>query len=52
MECGQPIDFARRFGRLDPADPEVIWAAYRYVERRMQAMLDRLAAERRFPILG
>ncbi|GAC1336929.1 MAG: 1-acyl-sn-glycerol-3-phosphate acyltransferase [Candidatus Dormibacteria bacterium] len=52
VECGEPIDFAKRFGKLDPGDPEVVWAAYRYVERRMQAMLDRLAAERRFPVLG
>ena len=52
VECGEPIDFVKRFGRLDPSDPDVVWAAYRYVERRMQTMLDRLAAERRFPVLG
>jgi len=52
VECGEPIDFADRFGDLDPRDPEVIWACYEYVERRMQDILDGLAAERRYPVIG
>ncbi|MGI8847454.1 MAG: lysophospholipid acyltransferase family protein [Candidatus Dormibacteria bacterium] len=52
VEVGELIDFHAQFGDLDPRDPEVIWACYHLVERRMQAILDRLAAERRLPILG
>jgi 1-acyl-sn-glycerol-3-phosphate acyltransferase len=52
VQCGEPIDFAARFGDLDPRDPEVIWACYEYVERRMQAILDELAAERQYPVIG
>ena len=52
VQVGEPIDFHARFGRLDPRDPEVLWACYHYVEQRMQGVLDRLAAERRLPVLG
>lgn len=52
VECGEAIDFTERFGDLDPRDPEVIWACYEYVERRMQDILDGLAAERRYPVIG
>jgi 1-acyl-sn-glycerol-3-phosphate acyltransferase len=52
VEVGELIDFQAEFGDLDPRDPEVIWAGYHLVERRMQAILDRLAAERRLPVLG
>ncbi len=52
VQVGEPIDFHDRFGRLDPRDPDVIWACYQLVEMRMQAMLDALAAERRWPVLG
>lgn len=52
VEVGEPIDFNARFGRLDPRDPEVLWACYHYVEQRMQTILDSLAAERRLPVLG
>lgn len=52
IEIGEPIDFRERFGVLDPRDPDVLWACYALVERRMQAMLDVLAAERKYPILG
>lgn len=52
VDVGEPIDFAARFGNLDPRDPEVIWACYDYVERRMQDILDALAAERHLPVLG
>jgi 1-acyl-sn-glycerol-3-phosphate acyltransferase len=52
VQCGEPIDFHERFGDLDVRDPEVIWACYDYVERRMQTILDELAAERRYPVIG
>jgi 1-acyl-sn-glycerol-3-phosphate acyltransferase len=52
VQVGEAIDFQARFGELDPRDPEVIWACYHYVERRMQSILDTLAAERRLPVLG
>jgi len=52
VECGRPIDLRARFGDVDPDDRDEVWRCYRYVERRMQVMLDRLAAERRLPILG
>ena len=52
VQVGEPIDFQARFGALDPRDPEVIWACYHYVERRMQRILDTLAEERRLPVLG
>lgn len=52
VEVGEPIDFHAQFGTLDARDPEVLWACYHYVEQRMQTILDRLAAERRFPVLG
>jgi 1-acyl-sn-glycerol-3-phosphate acyltransferase len=52
VQVGEPIDFHARFGNLDARDPEVLWACYHYVELRMQAILDTLAAERRFPVLG
>ena len=52
IEVGEPIDFHAEFGRLDPRDPEVLWACYHYVEQRMQSILDGLAAERCLPVLG
>ncbi|MGH9062210.1 MAG: glycerol acyltransferase, partial [Acidimicrobiales bacterium] len=52
VQVGEPIDFHERFGRLDPRDPEVIWACYHYIERKMQDILDTLAAARRLPVLG
>jgi 1-acyl-sn-glycerol-3-phosphate acyltransferase len=52
VQVGEAIDFHARFGELDPRDPEVIWACYHYVERRMQNILDTLAEERRLPVLG
>ncbi|HEV7679098.1 MAG TPA: lysophospholipid acyltransferase family protein [Candidatus Dormibacteraeota bacterium] len=52
VDVGEPIDFRAQFGDLDARDPEVLWACYEFVERRMQSMLDDLAAERRLPVLG
>ncbi|MBU6430276.1 MAG: acyltransferase family protein, partial [Cyanobacteria bacterium REEB65] len=52
VECCEPIDFFAEFGELDPRDPEVIRAGYMLVEQRMQQTLDRLAAERKLPVVG
>lgn len=52
VECGRPIDLRERFAGLDPENPATVRNGYRLVERRMQSMLDRLAAERRLPIIG
>jgi hypothetical protein len=45
IEVLEPIDVAAAFG-------QDIDAAYNVVVDRMQAALDRLTAERRFPVLG
>jgi 1-acyl-sn-glycerol-3-phosphate acyltransferase len=52
VDCGRPIDLRARFGDVDPEDRDAVHACYRHVEKRMQAMLDHLAAERRLPLLG
>ena len=52
IEVGRPIDFATEFGRLDPNDPEVVWGCYHLVEQRMQKALDKLAKQRKLPVLG
>ena len=52
VDCGEPIDLRARFGDVDPDDAAAVQRCYRFVEHRMQTMLDRLAAERRLPILG
>ena len=46
-EVLEPIDIAARFGK----DPDVA-VVDEYVRSVMQAALDRLAKQRRFPILG
>ena len=51
-EIGEPIDFHRQYGELDHRDPEVVWACYHLVERRMQDILDGLAKERKLPVIG
>jgi len=52
VDCGAPIDLRAHFGDVDPEDRDEVWRCYRYVERRMQTMLDHLAAERHLPIIG
>jgi 1-acyl-sn-glycerol-3-phosphate acyltransferase len=56
VDCGTPIDLRAHvrshLGDIDPSDPRAVQACYRYVERRMQSMLDRLASERRLPVIG
>jgi 1-acyl-sn-glycerol-3-phosphate acyltransferase len=52
VDCGRPIDLHQKYGDHDPRDPEVLRDAYRFVERRMQTMLNALAKERKLPIVG
>jgi len=52
VDCGRPIDLQAHFGDVDPDDDAGVQRCYRYVEHRMQNMLDSLAAERRWPIIG
>lgn len=52
VELGEPIDFAARHGTAAADDDTIVTACYDELTARMQATLDRLAAERRFPILG
>jgi len=51
IEFGPPIEFPDH-GPESAGDEEVIGTCYREVEERMQSILDRLASERRFPVLG
>ncbi len=51
IEFGPPIEF-HDYGPESAEDEEVIGKCYREVEKQMQSILDRLAAERRFPVLG
>lgn len=51
IEFGSPIELQDcRPGSVE--DDEVVWKCYREVEVQMQSILDRLASERRFPVLG
>ncbi len=51
IEFGSPIEL--QDCRPESAeDDEVVWKCYREVEVQMQSILDRLAAERSFPVLG
>jgi len=52
VELGPPMDWSSRYGP-DAADDEmIVQDCYRELTETMQTTLDRLAAERRFPILG
>jgi 1-acyl-sn-glycerol-3-phosphate acyltransferase len=52
VELGEPIDLAARHGPDAADDEEVVRACYDELVSTMQATLDRLAAERRFPVIG
>jgi 1-acyl-sn-glycerol-3-phosphate acyltransferase len=52
VELGEPIDWSTRFGPEAAEDDAVVRACYEELTGTMQATLDRLAAERRFPVLG
>lgn len=52
VELGEPIDWSAQNGPDSADDDEVVRACYDGLVRTMQSTLDRLAAERRFPVLG
>ena len=51
VEVGVPMSLAS-YGPAAESDPEVVAHLAREVERRLQEMMDRRAADRRWPILG
>ena len=52
VELCEPIDWSSRYGPEAAEDEVVVRDCYKELTNAMQATLDRLAAERRFPILG
>jgi 1-acyl-sn-glycerol-3-phosphate acyltransferase len=52
VELGHPVDWPARYGPESAEDDEVVRRCYDELVSTMQATLDRLAAERRFPVLG
>ncbi len=52
VELGEPIDWPSRYGPEAADDDTIVRACYDEITGTMQTMLDRLAAERRHPILG
>lgn len=52
VELLDPVDWSEQFGPESADDEQVVRACYDELVERMQAAMDRLAAERRYPILG
>jgi len=52
VELCDPIDWPSRYGPDAADDDSVVRACYEELTSTMQCALDRLAAERRFPIIG
>ncbi len=52
VELCEPIDWSSRYGPEAADDDIIVRKCYAQVTNTMQSTLDRLAAERRFPILG
>jgi len=52
VELGEPINWSTRYGPEAADDDLVVRACYEELTGVMQATLDRLASERRFPFLG
>ena len=52
VELCEPIDWSSRYGPEAAEDNVIVRGCYRELTDSMQSTLDRLAAERRFPILG
>jgi len=52
VELGEPFDWSSRYGPHTADDDVIVRRCYRELVATMQATLDRLAAERRFPIIG
>lgn len=52
VEVGEPLDLRQHLGGDDPADPRALRRLSALVQGRLQAMMDRRAARRRWPLLG
>ena len=52
VELGPPIDWSSRYAPEAAEDESIVHHCYQELTETMQTTLDRLAAERRFPILG
>jgi 1-acyl-sn-glycerol-3-phosphate acyltransferase len=52
VELCEPIDWSSQYGPEAAEDNVIVRSCYEELTDTMQAVLDRLAAERRFPILG
>src|SRR5208283_3257261 len=52
VELGPPIDWSSRYAPEAAEDELIVRRCYQELTETMQTTLDRLAAERRFPILG
>ncbi len=52
VELLDPIDWSERYSTDDADDPDVVHACYDELTSVMQEALDRLAGERRYPIIG
>lgn len=52
VELLEPIDWSDRHGPEDADDDVIVRACYDEVVEAMQTAMDRLAAERRYPIIG
>ncbi len=52
VELLEPIDFSTRFGPDAADDPDVVQRCYEELTDTMQSALDRLVAERRYPVIG
>jgi 1-acyl-sn-glycerol-3-phosphate acyltransferase len=52
VELGEPVDWSLRYGPDAADDPHVPQACYEELVAGMQDTLDRLASERRLPVMG
>ena len=52
VELLAPIDWSTRYGPEAASDDDVVRACFNEITHTMQTALDRLAGERRFPIIG
>jgi hypothetical protein len=52
VEIGEPLDWPARHGPEAATDSTVLRACYEELVTTMQATLDRLAGERRLPVIG
>ncbi len=52
VELCEPIDWSARYGADAAEDEDVVRTCYEELTSAMQTALDRLASERRFPVIG